>query len=325
LAIHGQMPLAQSDQDQEPQQVGTFSRSIPGAAVRGRAFEDAEALHGRRCLCTRHGCLLCAWCRGDEFQQRGDLIPKTGRRSRPTTSPNRPCLAAKCRHAIGAGSAAGLRDGLCQQPAQPRWGAEASPRPSTRRRNQLSQSQQTSQPAGDIRHHRAPPQSPNLATGILFGALTTSMPLTLLLPGRPGWNGAVEDKTTAIAAALGPVGPRLKQLPARLGVTLTRTPGGVQTWKINVPASNSEPSPKSHEGYEWLFALPGRMRLILGGPRPCPRRRRGGRARHPGAALVRQHRRPASRDPQHVQATGRGRASPSEGCRQEGFRRMRMA
>ena len=100
----------------------------------------------------------------------------------------------------------------------------------------------------------------------------------------------MEDTTTAIAAALGQVGPRLKQLRSRRGVTLGRTPGGVQAWKINVPASNSEPSPESHEGYEWLFALSGRMRLVLGGPRPCPRRRRGGRVRHPGVALVRQHR-----------------------------------
>ena len=74
----------------------------------------------------------------------------------------------------------------------------------------------------------------------------------------------MEDTTTAIAAALGHVGPRLKQLRARRGVTLTRTPGGVEVWKINVPASNSEPSPKSHEGYEWVFALSGRMRLVLG-------------------------------------------------------------
>ena len=98
----------------------------------------------------------------------------------------------------------------------------------------------------------------------------------------------MEDTTTVIAAALGQVGPRLKQLRARRGVTLTRTPGGVQAWKINVPASNSDPSPKSHEGYEWLFALPGGYR-------------------------------------QHVRAAGQGRASPSEDCRQESFRGMRMA
>ena len=74
----------------------------------------------------------------------------------------------------------------------------------------------------------------------------------------------MEDTTTAIAAALGQVGRRLKQLRARRGVTLTRTPGGVQAWKIIVPASNSEPAPKSREGYEWLFVLSGRMGLVLG-------------------------------------------------------------
>jgi transcriptional regulator with XRE-family HTH domain len=151
--------------------------------------------------------------------------------------------------------------------------------------------------------------------------------------GKSGWNGAVDDTTTAIAATLDRVGPRLKQLRAQRGVTLTalseatgiskstlsrletgqrraslelllplaqayrvalddlvgapevgdprvrlraskvngrtvlpltRSPGGVQAWKIIVPASNSEPQPKSHEGHEWLYVLAGRMRLILG-------------------------------------------------------------
>jgi transcriptional regulator with XRE-family HTH domain len=143
----------------------------------------------------------------------------------------------------------------------------------------------------------------------------------------------VDDTTTAIAAALDQVGPRLRQLRAQRGVTLTalseatgiskstlsrletgqrraslelllplaqayrvplddlvgapevgdprirlkaskvngrtvlpltRSPGGVQAWKIIVPASNSEPQPKAHEGHEWLYVLSGRMRLVLG-------------------------------------------------------------
>jgi len=143
----------------------------------------------------------------------------------------------------------------------------------------------------------------------------------------------MEDTTSAIATALDQVGPRLKQLRARRGVTLTalseatgiskstlsrletgqrraslelllplaqtyrvplddlvgapevgdprirlkatkvhgrtvlpltRSPGGLQAWKIIVPASNSTPAPKMHEGYEWLFVLSGRMRLVLG-------------------------------------------------------------
>jgi hypothetical protein len=55
----------------------------------------------------------------------------------------------------------------------------------------------------------------------------------------------VDDSTTAIAAALGKVGPRLMQLQARRRVTLTRSPGGVQAWKINVPAAASEQTRQS--------------------------------------------------------------------------------
>ena len=38
------------------------------------------------------------------------------------------------------------------------------------------------------------------------------MPIDLAAYGKGGWNGAVEDTTTAIAAGLGQVGARLKQL-----------------------------------------------------------------------------------------------------------------
>ena len=44
---------------------------------------------------------------------------------------------------------------------------------------------------------------------------------TLLVPGWAGWNWAVEDTTAAVAAAPDQVGPRLKQLRARRGVTVT--------------------------------------------------------------------------------------------------------
>jgi transcriptional regulator with XRE-family HTH domain len=138
------------------------------------------------------------------------------------------------------------------------------------------------------------------------------------------WSVPVQDTTTAIAAALDQVGPRLKQLRTRRGVSLTavaestgiskstlsslengqrratlelllplaqayrvplgdlvgapdvgdprirlkaskvnrrtvlpltRSPGGMQAWKIIVPVSNSKPQPKSHEGHEWLYAF----------------------------------------------------------------------
>ena len=31
-----------------------------------------------------------------------------------------------------------------------------------------------------------------------------------------------------------------------------------------IPASQTKPSPRTHDGFEWLYVLSGRMRLILG-------------------------------------------------------------
>ncbi len=44
---------------------------------------------------------------------------------------------------------------------------------------------------------------------------------------------------------------------------LTR-PAGVQAWKIIVPVSQTTPKPRAHDGFEWLYVLSGRMRLVLG-------------------------------------------------------------
>lgn len=47
---------------------------------------------------------------------------------------------------------------------------------------------------------------------------------------------------------------------------LTRRAGGIQAFKIIIPpdGTRKEPSPKTHEGYEWLYVLNGRLRVILG-------------------------------------------------------------
>jgi transcriptional regulator with XRE-family HTH domain len=48
-------------------------------------------------------------------------------------------------------------------------------------------------------------------------------------------------------------------------VPLTRRPGGIQAYKIILPgaARRAEPSPQTHEGYEWLYVLDGQLRLVL--------------------------------------------------------------
>jgi quercetin dioxygenase-like cupin family protein/DNA-binding XRE family transcriptional regulator len=64
--------------------------------------------------------------------------------------------------------------------------------------------------------------------------------------------------------------PRVHQKPlVRNGMTflpLTRRPGGVRAYKQIIPPHwpKPEPEPRSHEGYEWLYVLSGRLRLLLG-------------------------------------------------------------
>jgi transcriptional regulator with XRE-family HTH domain len=47
---------------------------------------------------------------------------------------------------------------------------------------------------------------------------------------------------------------------------LTRRPGGLQAFKIVIPADSPRrvPDLKTHEGYEWLYILSGRLRVVLG-------------------------------------------------------------
>jgi transcriptional regulator with XRE-family HTH domain len=63
--------------------------------------------------------------------------------------------------------------------------------------------------------------------------------------------------------------PRVHPRPiSRFGQTilpLSRNPGGPQAFKHIIAAGDRhEPEPKTHEGYEWLYVLTGRLRLILG-------------------------------------------------------------
>jgi len=50
-------------------------------------------------------------------------------------------------------------------------------------------------------------------------------------------------------------------------VPMSRRPGGVQAYKMIYPAHwpGNKPEPQTHEGYEWLYVLSGRLHLLLGG------------------------------------------------------------
>jgi hypothetical protein len=48
-------------------------------------------------------------------------------------------------------------------------------------------------------------------------------------------------------------------------VPLNRRPGGLQAFKHVYPSGwpGGEPERHTHEGYDWLYVLSGRMRLLL--------------------------------------------------------------
>ncbi|MFF7244607.1 helix-turn-helix domain-containing protein [Embleya sp. NPDC008237] len=64
--------------------------------------------------------------------------------------------------------------------------------------------------------------------------------------------------------------PRIHLQPIRrfgmVFVPLSRRPGGTQAFKMLIPARPKplEPTLQTHEGFEWLYVLNGRLRLVLG-------------------------------------------------------------
>jgi transcriptional regulator with XRE-family HTH domain len=88
--------------------------------------------------------------------------------------------------------------------------------------------------------------------------------LELLLPLAQAYRVPLDDLVGAPDVG----DPRVRLKPHRVNgrtvLPLTGQPGGLQAWKILVPANQTKPELKAHEGYEWLYVIAGRMRLVLG-------------------------------------------------------------
>ncbi|MER0443690.1 XRE family transcriptional regulator [Streptomyces sp. Edi4] len=90
--------------------------------------------------------------------------------------------------------------------------------------------------------------------------------LELLLPLARTYDVPLDDLVGAP-----PTGdPRIHLRPIRRhGMTfvpLSRRPGGVHAFKMIIPARPEplEPTPQTHDGFEWLYVLSGRLRLVAG-------------------------------------------------------------
>jgi transcriptional regulator with XRE-family HTH domain len=90
--------------------------------------------------------------------------------------------------------------------------------------------------------------------------------LELLLPIARAHGLALDDLVEVAA----PSDPRVRQRPVTRGgmtmVPLSRRAGGLQAYKLTIPPGRQrrEPDPQTHEGYEWLYVLDGRLRMVLG-------------------------------------------------------------
>ena len=87
--------------------------------------------------------------------------------------------------------------------------------------------------------------------------------LELLLPLAQLYRVPLDDLVGAPEVGDPRIRLKPRQVHGRTVVPLTR-PGGIQAWKIVIPRGQKEPMLRTHDGYEWLYVLSGRMRLIQG-------------------------------------------------------------
>jgi transcriptional regulator with XRE-family HTH domain len=88
--------------------------------------------------------------------------------------------------------------------------------------------------------------------------------LELLLPLATAYRVPLDDLVGAPDVGDPRVRLKARKRSGRTVLPLTQQPGGVQAWKIIIPADNSTPRLKRHEGFELLYVLSGRMRLVVG-------------------------------------------------------------
>ncbi|MER8182339.1 XRE family transcriptional regulator [Kitasatospora sp. NPDC094015] len=88
--------------------------------------------------------------------------------------------------------------------------------------------------------------------------------LELLLPLAGAYRVPLDDLVGAPEVG----DPRVRLTPRALAnggsfVPLTRGPGPLQAYKMIIPDRGTEPDLRTHEGYEWLYVLDGRLRIVL--------------------------------------------------------------
>lgn len=89
--------------------------------------------------------------------------------------------------------------------------------------------------------------------------------LEQLLPLARAYNLTLDDLVDAPTTG----DPRINLRPIENGdgstiIPLTRHSGGIQAYKFVLRPSRAEPDLRTHDGYDWVYVLSGRLRLVLG-------------------------------------------------------------
>jgi len=90
--------------------------------------------------------------------------------------------------------------------------------------------------------------------------------LELLLPLARAHRVPLDELVGAPATGDPRIHPRPVQRYGMTILPLSRRTDGLQAFKhlMSPAAGHQEPDPQTHEGYEWLYVLTGRLRLVLG-------------------------------------------------------------
>jgi transcriptional regulator with XRE-family HTH domain len=88
--------------------------------------------------------------------------------------------------------------------------------------------------------------------------------LELLLPLAAAYHVPLDDLVGAPEVG----DPRVRLTPRTMPfggtvVPLSQSPGPLQAYKMIITDRGDEPDRRTHEGYEWLYVLNGRLRLVL--------------------------------------------------------------
>lgn len=88
--------------------------------------------------------------------------------------------------------------------------------------------------------------------------------LELLLPLAQAYGVPLDELVGAPEVGDPRVHLKPRTVNGRTVIPLTRQPGAVQVWKIVIPTSKSTVELKTHEGYEWMYVISGKLRIVIG-------------------------------------------------------------